>query len=47
MVAEIVRSRPQGGKGALLRGATLTSTMGPGVPLDVNQVMALASGGGS
>lgn len=44
MISEIVRARPSGGKGALLRGATLTSTMGPGVHLDVNQVMALASG---
>jgi large subunit ribosomal protein L1 len=43
MVGEIVRSRPSGAKGALLRGATLTSTMGPGVALDVNQVMAMAS----
>ena len=42
-VGEIVRSRPSGAKGALLRGATLTSTMGPGVALDVNQVMAMAS----
>jgi large subunit ribosomal protein L1 len=47
MVSEIVRSRPAGGKGALFRGATLTSTMGPGVPLDVNQVLSLASGSSS
>jgi large subunit ribosomal protein L1 len=47
MVSEIVRSKPSGAKGAFLRGATLTSTMGPGVPLDVNQVMAMATSSGS
>ncbi len=47
MISEIVRARPSGGKGALFRGATLTSTMGPGVHLDVNQVMALASSSSS
>jgi large subunit ribosomal protein L1 len=43
MVSEIVRSRPTGTKGQMIRGATLTSTMGPGVALDVNQMLALAS----
>jgi large subunit ribosomal protein L1 len=42
MIAEIVRARPNGAKGTLFRGATLTSTMGPGVHMDVNQVLALA-----
>lgn len=43
MIGEIVRSRPSGTKGQMIRGATLTSTMGPGVGLDVNQMLALAS----
>jgi len=43
MVGEIVRARPSGTKGQMIRGATLTSTMGPGVSLDVNQMLALAS----
>jgi len=43
MVGEIVRSRPSGAKGQMIRGATLTSTMGPGVAVDVNQIVALAS----
>jgi len=43
MVSEIVRSRPNGTKGQMIRSATLTSTMGPGVPMDVSQMMALAS----
>ncbi|MDA0351452.1 MAG: 50S ribosomal protein L1 [Chloroflexi bacterium] len=47
MVSEIVRSKPTGTKGAFLRAATLTSTMGPGVPMDVNQMMAMATATGS
>ncbi|MBM3139080.1 MAG: 50S ribosomal protein L1 [Chloroflexi bacterium] len=43
VVSEIVKNRPAGAKGQLLRGATLTSTMGPGVPMDVNQVQAMAA----
>ena len=43
MVGEIVRSRPNGTKGQMIRSATLTSTMGPGVAMDVSQMMALAS----
>jgi large subunit ribosomal protein L1 len=42
LIGEIQRNRPSGGKGQMLRGATLTSTMGPGIALDVTQVMALA-----
>jgi large subunit ribosomal protein L1 len=41
LIGEIQRNRPTGGKGQMLRGATLTSTMGPGIALDVAQVMAL------
>jgi len=47
MVSEIVRARPTGTKGGLFKGATLTSTMGPGVQMDVNQVLALGSGSNS
>ena len=41
LIGEIQRNRPSGGKGQMLHGATLTSTMGPGIPLDVAQMMAL------
>jgi large subunit ribosomal protein L1 len=44
MIGEIVRSRPSGTKGQMIRGATLTSTMGPGVGLDIGQMLALAAG---
>lgn len=43
MIGEIVRSRPTGTKGQMIRGATLTSTMGPGVGLDISQMLALAA----
>ncbi len=43
MIGEIVRSRPTGTKGQMIRSATLTSTMGPGVGLDVGQMLALAA----
>ncbi len=43
MVGEIVRSRPSGTKGQMIRGATLSSTMGPGVALDIGQMVALAA----
>ena len=33
--------RPERSKGTFIRSATLTSTMGPAVPLDVNQTLAL------
>ena len=41
MISEILRARPTGTKGSLLKGATLTSTMGPGVQMDINQILAL------
>lgn len=42
MVSEIQRNRPAGAKGELVRGASLTSTMGPGVPLDLAELKATA-----
>lgn len=43
LVSEIVKAKPSGAKGNYIRGATLTSTMGPGVHLDVRTMLALAS----
>jgi len=43
MMGEIIRSRPTGAKGQVIRGATLTSTMGPGVALDVNQMLEMVN----
>lgn len=41
LIGEIQRNRPTGGKGQMIRGAALASTMGPGIPMDVAQVVAL------
>ena len=40
MVDEIQRNRPAGAKGDLIRTASLTSTMGPGVRLDLMEIKA-------
>ena len=42
LIGEVVKARPTGTKGQYIRAATLTSTMGPGVPLDVASMLALA-----
>jgi large subunit ribosomal protein L1 len=37
----IVRDRPEGVKGAFLRSAYLTSSMGPGIPMDIGLLQSL------
>lgn len=41
-VDAVVRARPSGAKGSYVRSATLTTTMGPGVKLDLPSTIALA-----
>ena len=43
LVDEVVKAKPQGAKGQYIRAASLASTMGPGVPLDVAALLALAA----
>ena len=43
LMDEIVKAKPGGAKGQYIRSATLTSTMGPGIPLEVAPVLALAA----
>lgn len=43
LIRELVRLKPATAKGAYVRGVTLTTTMGPGVRLDVNEVVRLAA----
>ena len=40
LLEEIVRAKPAAAKGKYLRSITLTSTMGPGVPVDTTRVRA-------
>ena len=42
LLASIMRAKPPAAKGKYLRGVTLTSTMGPGVPLDTAEIEAAA-----
>ena len=41
VLGEIVRAKPAAAKGKYLRTITMTTTMGPGVPLDTSKTRAL------
>ena len=41
LVDEVVRARPSGAKGQFIRNIVLTTTMGPGIKLDLPQTLAL------
>lgn len=40
LIDAIVRNKPTGAKGTYVKSMTVTSTMGPGIPLDVSPVLA-------
>ena len=43
LVDAVVKAKPSGSKGAYIKGITISSTMGPGLKLDVAQTTALGS----
>jgi large subunit ribosomal protein L1 len=44
LVTTLVRLKPASAKGTYLRGAAISSTMGPGIRIDINDVARLAEG---
>ncbi len=44
LIEAIIKAKPSGAKGQYIRSATITSTMGPGIKLDLKSLMALSSG---
>lgn len=45
LIEAVLKAKPSSAKGAYLKAAAVSSTMGPGVKLDVNDLAALASRG--
>lgn len=43
LIESVVKNKPTGAKGTYVRTITITSTMGPGIHLDVNPTLALVS----
>jgi large subunit ribosomal protein L1 len=43
LVQEVVKARPPGAKGQFVRTMTLTTTMGPGIKLDLAPTLALSA----
>ncbi|MDX1468814.1 MAG: 50S ribosomal protein L1, partial [Acidimicrobiia bacterium] len=43
LTAEVVRARPAGSKGRYLRGMVVSSTMGPGVKVDIGRIEELTA----
>jgi len=43
MVEAIVKAKPSGAKGQFIRSATLTTTMGPGIKLDLGPTLSLST----
>jgi large subunit ribosomal protein L1 len=43
LVSEVMKNKPSGAKGGFIRSMTLTTTMGPGIKLDLTPTLGLAS----
>jgi large subunit ribosomal protein L1 len=47
LIDAVVREKPSGAKGQYIRSLTLTTTMGPGIKLDIPATLSLSGGGGA
>ena len=43
LIEAVVKAKPSGAKGQYVRTAVLTTTMGPGISLDLKPTLALTS----
>ena len=43
LMQEVMKAKPSGTKGTFIRSMTLTTTMGPGIKLDINPTVALSA----
>jgi len=43
VIEAVVKAKPSGAKGQYIKTASLTTTMGPGIRLDLKQILSLAS----
>jgi large subunit ribosomal protein L1 len=43
LVSEVMKNKPSGAKGGFIRSMTITTTMGPGIKLDLTPTLGLAS----
>jgi large subunit ribosomal protein L1 len=44
IIEAVTRAKPSGAKGQYIKSATLTTTMGPGVELDLKETLSLSAG---
>ena len=44
VVEAVVKAKPSGAKGQYVKSASINTTMGPGIKLDLNSTLALSSG---
>jgi large subunit ribosomal protein L1 len=43
VLTAILRAKPASAKGNYVQGVTVSTTMGPGIKIDVNQIRAMAA----
>ena len=43
LIEAVVKAKPSGAKGQYVKTASLTTTMGPGISLDIKQMLSLGS----